>query len=205
MNAIKSFNLQGALQASLNTSIVGASSRHQCAKAVRMMLEAGGINTSGRPDWAWKYMNYLPTIGFGYIGQVTGKEAQATFTANSARPGDIAVYFKPGEGKNHPGHICIWNGRHWCSDFRQNSMFVYSAGGTAFIYRWNGQVSNFPINLDNVKDVGLGLNVFNPDTKTLNITGEELEKECPYECKNAVNVWSRYKLKMLTQQKTVKS
>ena len=39
-------------------------SQGQCAKAVREALEAGGLNTDGRPASAKVYDNFLPTLGF---------------------------------------------------------------------------------------------------------------------------------------------
>ena len=38
-----SFNLQGALQATLNPSLCGAGSSGACAKSVRIFLEHGGL------------------------------------------------------------------------------------------------------------------------------------------------------------------
>ena len=38
------------------------------------------------------------------------------------------------------GHICMWNGSQWISDFFQNNMWVYSGDGTCYLYRYNGQM-----------------------------------------------------------------
>jgi len=105
-----------------------ASSTHRCAKYVRMAIEAGGVSTDGRPLWAWQYINFLPKIGFKHIG---------TYTQNgyTPEPGDIAVYLK-GNDKKVPGHICMWTGKQWCSDFRQNNMIVYKNTKEAYIFRF---------------------------------------------------------------------
>ena len=103
-------------------------SQYACAKYVRMAIEAGGLSTAGRPTWAWKYINYLPTIGFKHIGNF--KERGYT-----PEPGDIAVYTKGGD-KSVPGHICMWTGVQWCSDFRQNNMIVYSSTKEAYVFRF---------------------------------------------------------------------
>ena len=110
-------------------SHAGANSRHACAKYVRMAIEAGGLSTVGRPNWAWKYIDYLPNIGFKFIG---------TFKRNDSyrpKPGDIAVYTKGGD-KNVPGHICMWTGNEWASDFKQKSMIVYPSTKEAYVFRF---------------------------------------------------------------------
>ena len=119
------WNIQAACQWLITHS--HASTQHACAKYVRQAIEAGGISTAGRPTWAWKYINYLPTIGFKYMGNF-----QNGF---KGEPGDIAVYMKNGN-PNVPGHICMWTGVQWCSDFRQNSMIVYGGTKEAKVFRF---------------------------------------------------------------------
>jgi len=110
------------------------SSLHACAKYVRMGIEAGGVSTSGRPNWAWKYINYLPTIGFKFIDKVDNSY-QGERGPYKPEPGDIAVYTKGGD-KSVPGHICMWTGAEWASDFRQRNMIVYSNTKQAYIFRF---------------------------------------------------------------------
>lgn len=98
----------------------------QCAKFVRLAIEAGGIQTIGRPTWAWHYIKYLPKIGFKFQGTFAPEQI------TSPRIGDIAVYLKHGN-QNDYGHICMWAGPCWCSDFKQRSVDVYS-GSTKQIY-----------------------------------------------------------------------
>ncbi len=110
-------------------------SSHQCAKYVRMGIEAGGLSTAGRPTWAWKYINYLPTIGFKFIDKVDNSY-QGEKGPYRPEPGDIAVYTKGGD-QSVPGHICMWTGAEWASDFRQKNMIVYKSTHQAYIFRFD--------------------------------------------------------------------
>lgn len=109
-----------------------STSQHVCAKFVRMAIEAGGISTNGRPNWAWQYINYLPNIGFKFLCK-----AKRNDTEYKPEPGDIAVYMKNGD-RTVPGHICMWSGKEWCSDFKQKNMIVYSGTSEAYIFRFEG-------------------------------------------------------------------
>lgn len=109
----------------------GTKSQHACAKYVRMAIEAGGVSTAGRPTWAWKYIDYLPNIGFKFLTKVS-RDQMGSF---SAQPGDIAVYQKGGN-PSVPGHICMWTGVQWTSDFKQNNMIVYGNTPSAYIFRF---------------------------------------------------------------------
>lgn len=109
----------------------GPVTQHSCAKWVRKAIEAGGISTAGRPAWAWKYIGYLPTIGFKLIAKVARSE-MSMFTPE---PGDIAVYQKGGN-PNVPGHICMWTGAEWASDFKQTNMIVYPNTPIAYVFRF---------------------------------------------------------------------
>lgn len=108
---------------------------HQCAKYVRLAIEAGGLSTAGRPISACKYVDFLPKIGFNHIGSIKGKANQANWTKRSARPGDIAVM-----DHGEHGHICMYSGRQWISDFKQNNMWVYGGDGVCHIFRYNGEI-----------------------------------------------------------------
>ena len=111
-----------------------SSSQHQCAKYVRMAIEAGGISTEGRPNWAWQYINYLPKIGFKFLDKVD-RSYMGTKGKYTPSPGDIAVYTKGGN-TSVPGHICMWTGAAWTSDFKQRSMIVYGNTQQAYIFRF---------------------------------------------------------------------
>ena len=83
-----------------------------CAKNVRKGIIAGGIPLyQGGDAWSYKYL--LPILGFKEIEDVNDKKV-----------GDIVV-FQP-IGKRYFGHIAMWNGKQWVSDFKQRSIIVHS-------------------------------------------------------------------------------
>ena len=182
------FNIQGAVQSLMARS--GAKSQHACARFVRMAMESGGLNTASRPNWAWKYIQWLPTQGWSLVGNVKTNEAQAEWTRSSAKPGDIAVYQKPGVGGSQPGHICMYTGGQWISDFRQNRMGVYASPVNAYIFRYTGEVSNSPIDLSGIElgDGGSG----GPATFE-ELNAETLASKCP-ENVEFKGMWMRYHL-----------
>lgn len=102
-----------------------------CAKYVRMAIEAGGMSTEGRPVAACNYTGFLPSKGFKHIATLSGRQEQSNFTSSSVQKGDIAVM---SHGKY--GHICMWNGKQWISDFKQKGMWPYSGDGVCRIFRY---------------------------------------------------------------------
>lgn len=77
-----------------------------CAWFVMRALQTGGCPIPIAPAYAYK--GILPMYGFKR-------------TKGSLQYGDIIVF--PAV-KGHPwGHIAIWNGKQWISDFKQKSMF----------------------------------------------------------------------------------
>lgn len=182
------FNLQGAIEAS--KKLPGPKSQHVCAKFVRTFLEYGGMDTSKRPGLARQYVGYLPTIGFSKVGQIKGRPAQAEWTKASAKPGDIAVYQKPGK-PSEPGHICFWNGSQWVSDFRQNNMAVYAADCDAYLYRYTGVIDNHPVDIDPSMISGEGSAGGGGGIQDLNT--ETLAAKCPADIEYK-GMWMRYQL-----------
>ena len=110
-----------------------------CARYVRTAIEAGGLSTAGRPGSAYLYTSFLPKIGFQPVTQLYGKSSQSQWSASNAKPGDISVM-----SHGQHGHICMWDGRQWVSDFRQNNMWPYSGDGQCSIFRFTGEVTNSP-------------------------------------------------------------
>lgn len=118
-------------------------SQHLCAKYVRSAIGMGldgDVDLKGRPTRAKDYRQYLPTIGFSEINA-------GNYTPQT---GDIIVYEKPG----HPdaaGHIAMYAGDGWYSDFRQKSAFVYKNldKSKVKIYRHNS-IANTPISTSQV-------------------------------------------------------
>ena len=99
----------------------------RCAYFVRQALVAGGINTNPHPVSAKNYGPYLTKWGFSNVSK----------TSYSPTKGDIRV-FQPYSGGSQHGHIDMFNGTHWLSDFKEKNLFP-SAGyknSTFEIYRW---------------------------------------------------------------------
>ena len=123
------FNVSKALEWAKNN--VGPKSDGRCARYVRSMLEAGGMNTAGRPVSAYQYAGYLPKKGFKHIASLSTKSEQAAWSNSNALPGDIAVM-----AHGQHGHICMFTGKQWVSDFVQNHMWPYSGDGLVNIFRY---------------------------------------------------------------------
>ena len=83
-----------------------------CALYVRKAIMTGGIPLyMGGDAWCYKYT--LPILNFHQVGKKSEREV-----------GDIVV-FQPIGGRRF-GHIAIWNGSQWVSDFRQRNLIVHS-------------------------------------------------------------------------------
>ena len=83
-----------------------------CALYVRKAIMTGGIPLyMGGDAWCYKYT--LPILNFHQVGKKSEREV-----------GDIVV-FQPIGGRKY-GHIAIWNGKQWVSDFKQRNLIVHS-------------------------------------------------------------------------------
>ena len=96
-----------------------AASTGKCALFVRKAIEAGYGKAIGGLGDAKDYIQSLPRIGFKNVGK----------NLTSFVKGDIAVFPKT---KSQWGHVCIWTGALWVSDFKQNRLQPYS--GSTFEY-----------------------------------------------------------------------
>lgn len=86
-----------------------------CALYVANALEFGGKFSFARQPSAYMYNRTLAGLGF-----------KAYPASEPANIGDIIVY---GKSKMHEhGHIQIWNGKNWCSDWIQLRAVPYRAG-----------------------------------------------------------------------------
>ena len=83
-----------------------------CALYVRKAIIAGGIPLYVGGD-AWSYKYTLRIVNFHQVGKQSEREV-----------GDIVV-FQPIGGRKY-GHIAIWNGNQWVSDFKQRNLIVHS-------------------------------------------------------------------------------
>lgn len=116
-------NTKPALAAAHCTRAASARSRGECAKYVRMALQKAKYSFTPVPS-AYQYasMGILSKMGFGQIS-----------TSTTFQVGDIVVINRT---SRHPhGHICIYNGSIWVSDFRQNGWNVYSGPQSYTLWR----------------------------------------------------------------------
>jgi hypothetical protein len=103
----------------------GSKSQHACAHAVQLGLHAGGFDTSGRPqqsktshDWACFYGPFLRVLGAAIVDR-------DGYVGSGEQVGDVVV-FQAVKGHSAAGHIEMWDGNEWVSDFRQNHFSPYS-------------------------------------------------------------------------------
>ncbi|WES66968.1 CHAP domain-containing protein [Superficieibacter sp. HKU1] len=87
-----------------------ANSIRKCAEYTRKAIAAGGINI-GNTFHAKDYGPFLETAGFRPVG-----------TYESPKAGDVVV-IQPYEGGNPSGHMAIYDGQNWYSDFKQRDMW----------------------------------------------------------------------------------
>lgn len=108
-------------------SHANSASEGQCAKYVRLALEAGGFDTSGHPKYAKDYDTFLVRKGWHILDP----------SSYSSQVGDICVH-KTISG--HPyGHIAMNAGSYWVSDFIQSDMHGgsdYRRSSNYLILRW---------------------------------------------------------------------
>ncbi len=102
-----------------------------CAQYVREALAAGGytdLNANHPPD-AYQYGPYLTKDGFVPVA--------SNGTSYSPKEGDVVV-FQPVTGHD-AGHIALYDGTQWVSDFKQKSMYAstdyITQKGSYVVYR----------------------------------------------------------------------
>ena len=105
----------------------------RCAMYVRKALNAGGFDTTGHPLLAANYGNLLKNRGWSVVSKDNYKP----------EIGDIIVINSfVGRHKQHPsGHIQMYNGTQWVSDFKQRTLMPgedYRISNPGYvIYRFN--------------------------------------------------------------------
>ena len=82
------------------------------AKAIRLSLEAGGLNTKGYPLVSKSYGPFLSKLGFSLIAN----------TNYVPKKGDIRV-FQPYTGGDPVGHVDMFDGSQWVSDFKETNFW----------------------------------------------------------------------------------
>jgi len=90
-------------------SIAEERPRGLCALYVQRALEAGGVSGEGHPVVAAKYGRYLLSKGFIVVPDPEDYQP---------RKGDVVV-IQPKPGTSGPGHIAMFDGGQWVSDYRQ--------------------------------------------------------------------------------------
>jgi type VI secretion system secreted protein VgrG len=83
-----------------------------CARYVRLALQAGGVDTGGFPVFAKDYADHLSLRGFESVDTDHYQPAA----------GDIVV-IQPYKGGSVAGHIAMYTGTEWISDFKQRDMW----------------------------------------------------------------------------------
>lgn len=89
-------------------------SKHKCAEYVGKAIEAGGItlnrslNSDGRN-----------ACGYGPILKAAGFETVPGGTL--PQKGDVVVFSK--SSRNQSGHVAMYDGKQWVSDYSQDSMY----------------------------------------------------------------------------------
>lgn len=106
---------------------------HYCAQYVANAMFAGGLIFTRKAS-AYMYAGYLPQIGFECLATKTGRKSQNEWTQKYAKAGDIAVM-----AHGQHGHICMYSGTQWISDFKQKNAWVYSSEGTVSFFRFTGK------------------------------------------------------------------
>ena len=113
--------------ADVATQRAAGASTGYCARRVREALEAGGYKLPANMprSSAYMYKDILPQMGFKEISP-----------SSQFQKGDVMVF---DNNRSHPhGHIQIYNGSQWVSDFKQNNMIPYrdkSSAGRAHLFR----------------------------------------------------------------------
>ena len=137
-----------------------------CAKHVREAMQAGGLDVSGRPGYGGGYATYLPQIGWRQIPN-----------NSQLLPGDISVTLPFKNNTTHKyGHIAMWTGQRWISDFVQNGRDVYkSTGGTPEkmmkLFRFGGPKAQIDPNYRPSTSVGSAYILTNDDVEWQDIDG----------------------------------
>lgn len=93
-------------------AIKASGSTGKCARHVRLALEAGGFDMSGAPLSAKDYGTYLKLRSFSEVSQ----------TNYEAKLGDVVV-IQPYKGGGTHGHVALFDGKSWISDFEQRDMW----------------------------------------------------------------------------------
>lgn len=87
-----------------------------CAQAVRLAILAGGVDVSPHPGIAKAYGSYLLAHGFAPVAMIGS-------VAYVAAKGDVVV-IQSYPGGSLAGHIAMFDGTQWVSDFKQRDIWA---------------------------------------------------------------------------------
>ena len=124
------YNITAATSKAIE-NVTSATSKGNCAKYVRMAIEAGGKNFNGNtPYSACNYGKFLSFAGF--------KQVYPNSSNYTPKNGDISVI--SADSKHKYGHIQMYcecvNGNYWVSDYKGISNNPYGDNRPYIIYRW---------------------------------------------------------------------
>lgn len=100
----------------------GIRSKGRCARAVRQAINAGHLATLNNPVSAADYRYYLPTLGFMVLN----------IEGYTPKVGDIAVFPAVPEAGHVHGHIAMYTGDGWHSDYIQDRKSTDGKYGKGF-------------------------------------------------------------------------
>jgi hypothetical protein len=121
-----------------------AQSTANCGHYVRMGLAAAGVELGGYGTPGGGFRPLLTSKGASVVASAPGGSGNSPENYQP-QPGDVAV-FEP-TGAHISGHIEVWNGSKWVSDFTQNAYTPYTNQGVtsrattppSTIYRFPGR------------------------------------------------------------------
>jgi hypothetical protein len=93
-------------------AIAGEGPTGFCAKHVQRALEAGGVSGASHPTYARQYGSYLLSKGF----------ISVSHERYQPQKGDIVV-IQPVSNSAGPGHIAMYDGSQWISDYKQKTFW----------------------------------------------------------------------------------
>lgn len=117
------------------------SSVGQCAGYVRRALQEGGLEIEGhQPNSACRYVAHLPYWGFDLVYQGTVGGNNSSYVPQKGDIAVIAGVTNEDEKRKH-GHIHVYGGDGWYSDFKAQTPHVYAnpKGRPFKIFRQRGK------------------------------------------------------------------
>lgn len=129
-------------------------SRHLCATYVKTAMHAGGLPyLPGDGGDNWRVCQKLGYIRYQPVG-VNTNQYTPTFENRSPKNavvGDICCVYSKGT----VGHMCMFDGYQWISDFKQDTCIPYRTWWNATFWRWkDAPAGDFA--LSNADMMGMG-------------------------------------------------